>query len=85
MNRHYPQSIKEVWESYEYLLKQRLEQMDHLAREMYKEMAMLRSAKPALIREFMELEFAKLWEQVAEEQEGGRKGERIRIPQSAQR
>jgi len=69
MNRHYPPSIEEVWDSFERLMKAKLEEIDYMAREMYREMAMLRTTNDATIRAFMQESFAELWECVATQQE----------------
>lgn len=68
MSRHIPKSIREVWESFEHLLRDDLRRMDHRARCMYTEMALTREAKSDDILAFMQHEFAKLWREVADEQ-----------------
>jgi len=67
-NRHYPPSVEEVWSSYEWLVKSKLEELDHMARCIYREMMYARS-KPEMVRQLMAERFAELWECVAEEQE----------------
>lgn len=74
-NRHIPSSIVEVWDSYEWLVRRKLEELDHLTRQMYKDMQMTRS-KQEDIREFIPMAFAELWDNVAEEQERGGRGAR---------
>ena len=69
MNRHYPETLHEVWESYEGMLKDKLRSIDHMARQMFKEMALTRSANNEKIRNFLHDHFAMLWEQVAAEEE----------------
>lgn len=59
----------EVWESWEHRLKEKLEGIDHITREMFKEMVFTRTASSDNIRNFLQEHFAMLWEQVAAEQE----------------
>lgn len=77
MSHHYPKSIMEVWNSYEWLIKEKLEALDHYARCMFREMAGVRSgASNQEIRVAMGELFAELWEQVAEEQDSQAKYKR---------
>lgn len=38
MNRHYPKSVAEVLESYEFLLKDKLRDIDHMTRQMFRDL-----------------------------------------------
>lgn len=38
MNRHYPSEAPDIWRSYEWLQKERLESIDYIARRMYSEL-----------------------------------------------
>jgi len=67
-NRYYPPSMEEVWDSYEWLLKSKLEEIDYMTRKMFQEMQFVR-AKNDDIRAFLHQRFAELWERVADEQE----------------
>lgn len=67
-NRHYPPDLEEVWNSYEWLMKTKLEELDHMARQMFKEMKLVK-ASDKLIRSYIERQFAELWEYVAYQQE----------------
>lgn len=69
MNRHYPETLHEVWESYEWLLKSKLQELDHMARQMFKSMQATNAANNDKIRRFMQEMFAALWEQVAAQEE----------------
>jgi len=69
VNRHYPETLHEVWESYEWLLKSKLEELDHMARQMFKAMQVTHTANNDKIRSFMQEMFAATWEQVAAQQE----------------
>ncbi len=76
-NRHYRDSIQEVWDSYEHLFRDDLERMDYRARQMFKEMQFTRT-KEEVIREFLIKRFAELWESVASDQEENAKYKRSR-------
>lgn len=78
MNRHYPPSIEEVWDSFEWMLKTKLEEIDHMARQMFREMTLLRTTDEATIRAYMQESFAELWECVAMQQEANQKYRRVR-------
>lgn len=77
MNRHYPSSIEEVWDSFEWMLKSKLEEIDHMARQMYQEMQYTRTNNDT-IRDYMQERFAELWEYVAVYQEANHKHRRVR-------
>lgn len=68
MNRHYHSEAPSVWGSYEYLLKERLESIDYIARRMFSELQYT-GMKNADIHAFMEEQFIGLWKKVAAEQE----------------
>ncbi|RED54773.1 hypothetical protein [Cohnella lupini] len=77
MNRHIPKSGKEVFESYEWLFREKLESLDHLTREMWKELRWVgvpTKKIPEVIGEF----FAYLWEDVADKAEKEAKYRRVR-------
>ena len=76
MNRYYPPTIEEVWDSYEWLMKSKLEEIDHMTRQMFKEIQALKKLKEPEIRKFLSERFAALWNQVAEEQEALQRKER---------
>jgi len=69
MNRYYPPSLEEVWESFEWLIKERLRDLDNMARRMFTDMQATHTADNEKIRAYMQEQFALVWEQVAAEQE----------------
>lgn len=68
MSRHYPQSLEEVWESFEWLLKDELRKIDHMTRKMFLAMQMARGSNEQIYA-FIGQQFADLWEQVTAEEE----------------
>lgn len=68
MSRYRHGSIEAVWASYEWLIKEKLEALDHLTRQMYTEMQ-LSGASKEVIEQFVPAAFSSLWERVALEQE----------------
>lgn len=77
MSRHYPPGIEEVWDSYEWLLKSKLEEIDYMARLMFQEMQFTRTDNNT-IRDYMQERFAELWEYVASHEEENYKHRRVR-------
>ncbi|BBI32458.1 hypothetical protein [Cohnella abietis] len=65
-NRHVHNSAQEVWESYEWLIRQRLEDLDNLSREMFKDMRLAR-INTNVAYHVISQSFADLWAEVAEE------------------
>ena len=75
MTQHRYGAIKDVWIGYEWLLKSKLEELDHMAREMYKAMQLSGASKGA-IDQFIPAAFADLWGRVAAEQEAAQCGKK---------
>jgi len=68
MSRYQYKEAREVLESYEWLYREKLEELDVLTRKMWRDLQTARTPKaqiPVMIGEF----FRELWVQVAEEQE----------------
>lgn len=68
MNRHYPKSAAEVLESYEFLLKDKLRDIDHMTRQMFRDLQLTGQSNQQ-IREMLTQSFWDIWEQVAAEEE----------------
>jgi hypothetical protein len=66
MNRYIPKSARETLESYEWLYRDKLESLDHLTRQLWRDLvhAGVRSSE---VRDVISDYFAGIWEQVAEE------------------
>lgn len=77
MNRHYHSEAPSVWASYEYLIKERLESIDHMARRMFSELQYTGMRKDDIYA-FMEEQFTELWKKVAAEQEAITNGRKPR-------
>lgn len=67
-NQHPRSNTVEVWDSFEWLFRQKLEQLDFMTRQMMYEMSYKGCDHEAIAR-FVQERFARLWEQVAAEQE----------------
>lgn len=67
-NRYIPKSAQETLESYEWLYREKLESLDHLTRQMWRDLQ--QAGVPASkVRSVIQKFFAQLWNQVAQEQE----------------
>ncbi|QHT60649.1 hypothetical protein GXP70_12335 [Paenibacillus lycopersici] len=64
MTRYHHRNMEEVWLSFEWLLRSKLEELDHLSRQLYKDMQSA-GAKPADIEAFLPGAFSELWSRVA--------------------
>jgi hypothetical protein len=69
MNRHRSKEIQEVWDSFEWLYREKLESLDYLTRQMIKEMEAT-GADIRTVRSFVPKKFAGLWQTVSQEREG---------------
>lgn len=67
-NRYYPKTLKESWEGWKPRFKQKLEELDYLSRQVFKDVQHAGISNDD-IRDFLQQKFAELWNQVAEEQE----------------
>lgn len=77
MNRYRHSEAWSIWGSYEWLLSEKLESIDHLARLIYSDL-MQTGMRSADARAFMIEMFAGLWERVAANEEAkvnGRKAQ----------
>ncbi|AZN43376.1 hypothetical protein [Paenibacillus albus] len=68
MTRYRHGSVDQVWGSYEWLVRTKLEELDHLSRQIYKDMQ-LSGASKAHIEMFLHESFENLWKRVAVEEE----------------
>lgn len=69
MKPHQESEMQQVWNSFEWLYREKLEAIDHLTRQMIREMN-YSGVSMAQIRRFVPVAFKQLWDQVASEQEG---------------
>lgn len=67
-NIHVHAEMQEVWDSFEWLFREKLESMDSMTRTMIREMQMT-GANLTQIRRFIPQRFSGLWESVADEGE----------------
>lgn len=67
-NRYRTSNMAEVWESFEHLYRHKLEELDHMTRQMMNEMTYSGCDREAIAR-FVRQSFADLWESVATEQD----------------
>lgn len=67
-NHKRPSNMEEVWESFEWLYRDKLEQLDHMTRQMIYEMS-YKGCDVERIHQFIRERFAELWEAVAREKE----------------
>lgn len=74
MSRHRCKDIEEVWDSFEWLYREKLESLDNLTRSMIKEMEDT-GADYRTVRKYVPKKFEELWANVSElqEQKQGRK------------
>lgn len=77
-NRYYANSTQEVLESFEWLFREKLEELDQMSRNMWRDLFYARVPSDQ-IQPIIQQFFAELWEQVAETEEqrlerGGRDG-----------
>ncbi|WP_042165569.1 hypothetical protein [Paenibacillus gorillae] len=64
--------VQEVWDSFEWLIREKLEGLDHLTRQMYTEMQLASGRNSKDVRASIEYLFADLWENVAAVEEMGK-------------
>ncbi|MGN7359969.1 MULTISPECIES: hypothetical protein [unclassified Paenibacillus] len=71
--------MKHTWNSFCWLYKEKLQELDHMTRRMLAEMSALQIPHE-MAREYLEQEFARLWNEVAEEEDKryGKNGKRKR-------
>lgn len=67
-NRYRHSNMQDVWDSFEWLYRQKLEELDHMTRQMIREMS-YPGCDVVRIHEFVREQFADLWENVARQQE----------------
>lgn len=60
--------MKGIWESYEWLYKEKLIQLDNMTRNMIREMSLF-SVPPDMREEFVRQQFKRIWLEIAKEQE----------------
>lgn len=68
-NRYYPPTIEDVGRSYEWMIKDKLRELDSIARSMHRDLTMLGRLTDFEIREYMQMQFDSLCEMVAEQEE----------------
>lgn len=67
-NRYRPSNMVEVWSSFEWLFREKLEQLDAMTRQMMDEM-LYKGCDQEAVQRYVQHQFAALWAQVAAEEE----------------
>lgn len=67
MNRYYPPTVEEVWDSFEWLMKSKLQEIEFMKHQMFKEIKTLKKLRDHEIDQFIEERFTDLCNQVEQE------------------